>query len=131
MLTKKKNVIFIVLTEQKNKCVDQEEIYYQNQSLNLQPMQSPNFVLCCTNLNHMNTKKLCSLIRKSIQSFATFGYSLIQNRVKPIKIKEKLLFFQAEYISSVFRHCLLESVIVHTNSDWKNYVYTVMKQQLK
>ena len=77
MLTKKKNVIFIVLTEQKNNCVDQEEIYYQNQSLNLQPLQSPNFVLCCTNLDHMNTKKLFSLIRKSIQSFATFGYSLI------------------------------------------------------
>ena len=38
-------------------------------------------------------------IGKPIQSFATFGYSMLQNSVKPIKIKQKLLFFQAEYIS--------------------------------
>ena len=32
MLTKKKNVIFIVLTEEKNNSVDQGEIYYSYQN---------------------------------------------------------------------------------------------------
>ena len=44
--------------------------------------------------------------------------SLLQNRVKPIKIKQELLFFQADqYIGSFFT-CLLNSVIfLHANSD--------------
>ena len=98
-------------------------------------MQSLNFVLGCTNLDHMNKNFYhmdTSFIWKSIQSFATFGYSLLQNNVKPIKIKQKLLFFQAGYISWVFWLFWLESIIVlHTDSDWKSYVYMVMKQQLK
>lgn len=55
--------------------------------------------------------------------------SLLQNRVRPIKIKQELLFFQADqYIGSFFT-CLLNSVIfLHTNSDWKNDAYMAMHE---
>ena len=64
----------------------------------------------------MNEKLLlhghCLFLRIPKQSFTTFGYSLPQNSVKPIQIKQKLLFFQAdEYISRVFGLRLLNSVI--------------------
>ena len=97
-------------------------------------MQSVNFILCCANLHLMNEKLLlhgrCLFLRMPKQSFMTFGYSLLQNSVKLIKIKQKLLFFQAdEYISRVFGLCLLNSVIFfHTNSYWKNHVYMAMQE---
>ena len=71
-------------------------------------------------------------IGKPIQSFATFGYSMLQNSVKPIKIKQKLLFFQAEYISWVFWLWWLKSnIVLHTNWDLKNYFYMAIEHQLK
>ena len=97
-------------------------------------MQSVNFILCCANLHLMNEKLLlhgrCLFLRMPKQSFMTFGYSLLQNSVKLIKIKQKLLFFQAdEYISRVFGLCLLNSVIFfYTNSYWKSHVYMAMQE---
>ena len=79
-------------------------------------MQSVNFILCCANLHRMNEKLLlhghCLFLRMPKQSFTTFGYSLLQNSVKPIQIKQKLRFFKAdEYISRVFGLRLLNSII--------------------
>ena len=98
-------------------------------------MQSVNFILCCANLHRMNEKLLlhghCLFLRMPKQSFTTFGYSLLQNSVKPIQIKQKLRFFKAdEYISRVFGLRLLNSIIFffHTNSYWKNHVYMAMQE---
>ena len=79
-------------------------------------MQSVNFILCCANLDLMNEKLLLHghmfISQDTNTKLHDFWILSATKQCETIKIKQKLLFFQAEeYISRVFGLCRLNKVI--------------------